>query len=106
MASYEGQIASSEHSISNLHEKLSMLTNNFTSLDEHISVMKERLMNAEMRGEEVDRHLQDVETQIAQREGLLAEQKEREYRLRDEIEAHREREAQRAAEIKGLAAEN
>jgi hypothetical protein len=34
--------------------------------------MKERLLNAEMRGEEVDRHLQEVEAQIAQREGLLA----------------------------------
>lgn len=41
-----------------------MLTDNFTSLEDHITVMKERLLNAEMRGEEVDSLLQNTELQI------------------------------------------
>lgn len=52
------QYQQSEESIANLNEKLGLLTNNFASLEEHISVMKDRLLNAETRGEELDKQLQ------------------------------------------------
>lgn len=35
-----------------------MLTENFAALEEHIAIMKDRLLNAEMRGDEVDKQLQ------------------------------------------------
>jgi hypothetical protein len=35
-----------------------MLTENFGSLEEHIAIMKDRLLNAEGRGEEVEKQLQ------------------------------------------------
>ena len=53
--------------------------------------MKERLLNAEMKGEDLDRQLQSTELEISDRERLLHDQKEREIKLRDEIDAHRAR---------------
>lgn len=57
--------------------------------------MKDRLLNAEMRGEQLDQQLQSTELEVNERERLLHDQKEREIKLRDEIEAHRSREVQR-----------
>ena len=68
-----------------------MLTDNFSTLEEHISVMKERLLNAEARGEELERQLRGTQIQINQREQLLHEQKDRQMRIRDEIEGHKQR---------------
>ena len=53
--------------------------------------MKERLLNAEMRGEDVERQLQSTEMEISDKERLLHDQKDREMNLRDEIDAHRSR---------------
>ena len=59
-----------------------------------------------MRGQDLDRELQNTELQISDRQQLYLEQKEREMKLRDEIEAHRLRETQRLTEIKQLISEN
>ena len=91
----DSQLQQTEGSVANLNDKLAMLTDNFTSLEEHISVMKERLLNAQMRGEDLERQLQSTELEISDRERLLHDQKEREIKLRDEIDAHRSRQAQR-----------
>lgn len=53
----DGQLGQTERSVASLNEKLALLTENFNSLEEHISVMKERLLNAEMRGEDLDNQL-------------------------------------------------
>ena len=98
----ESQFQQSEHSIGNLNEKLSMLTDNFSTLEEHISVMKERLLNAEARGEELERKLRDTQMQINEREQIFHEQKDREMRIRDEIESHKHRQTQRLSEIRQL----
>lgn len=58
LSTLEFQYQQSEDSISNLNEKLAMLTENFGSLEEHIAIMKDRLLNAEGRGEEVEKQLQ------------------------------------------------
>jgi uncharacterized membrane protein len=57
----EGHLLQTEGSVAALNEKLAMLTDNFGSLEEHIGVMKERLLNAEMRGEDLERQLQSTE---------------------------------------------
>jgi hypothetical protein len=36
-----------------LHQKLGVLTENFSSLEEHIAVMKDSLTGSEMRGDDV-----------------------------------------------------
>jgi hypothetical protein len=41
------------------------LTDNFASLEDHISIMKDRLTNADHRGEDADKQLQSIELQIA-----------------------------------------
>ena len=57
IGSLDGQLGQTERSVASLNEKLALLTDNFNSLEEHISVMKERLLNAEMRGEDLDNQL-------------------------------------------------
>jgi hypothetical protein len=68
--------------------------------------MKDRLSNADFRGEEIDQQLQRVEYIIAEKEQMILEQRDREVRLRQEIDAHKERESRRLQEVQHLMAEN
>lgn len=100
------QLTHSEQSEQELKGKLELLTDNFAALEQHIALMRDRLGNADMRGEDVEKQLQHVEYQIADKEMLIAEQKDRQAQLREEIEAHKDRESRRLAEVAQLMAEN
>jgi chromosome segregation ATPase len=89
ISALELQLHNSEGSERQLEQKLALLTDNFLTLEEHISIMKDRLGNADFRGEEIDKQLQRVEYIIAEKEQLILEQREREGRLRQEIDAHK-----------------
>jgi hypothetical protein len=43
------QLRNSETTERSLHEKLSVLTENFGNLEDHIALMKERLLSADVR---------------------------------------------------------
>ena len=45
----EIQCRNSDATERSLHEKLTMLTDNFANLEEHISIMKERLISTDIR---------------------------------------------------------
>ena len=50
ISTLEIQLINSENSERALEQKLAVLTDNFYTLEEHISVMKDRLSNADFRG--------------------------------------------------------
>ena len=43
----------SENNEKNLNDKLTLLTENFNALEDHISVMKEKLLNADAQNREL-----------------------------------------------------
>lgn len=45
----EIQLRNSEATERSLHEKLTVLTDNFANLEDHIAIMKERLISTDMR---------------------------------------------------------
>jgi chromosome segregation ATPase len=90
----EDRLANSETSEKNLTQKLAQLTDNFLNLEGHISSMKDRLSKADLRGEELGKKIRSVEELIRSKEMLIAEQKDRLLSLREEIEAHKDRENQ------------
>lgn len=106
IAALEFQLQDSEASEKALQQKLAVLTDNFCSLEQHIAVMKDRLANADAQGEEIDRQLQSVEYLTAEKEQVILEQQERQSRLRQELESHRERERRRVLEVEQLMCEN
>jgi predicted RNase H-like nuclease (RuvC/YqgF family) len=50
ISTLEFQLQNSESSEKNLKEKLSLLTENFLTLEEHITIMKDRLGKADFQG--------------------------------------------------------
>lgn len=72
IAALEGHFQQTETSVTNLNGKLSLLTENFNALEEHISMMKDRTHNAELRREDLDRQLQSTEMGLSERDLCLA----------------------------------
>jgi chromosome segregation ATPase len=60
ISNLELQLHNSQSSERALEHKLAALTDNFLTLEEHIAVMKDRLGNADFRGEDLEQQLQRV----------------------------------------------
>lgn len=65
--SMECQLRNSQTTERSLHEKLSALTDNFGSLEEHIATMKEWLISIDCHNEHLEKGLQAAEQQLAER---------------------------------------
>lgn len=104
--SLEIMLRNAENTERNLKEKLDILTDNFANLEEHISVMKERMLSCELKNDELEKIIQCQEMNINDKENLILEQKDREMQLREQLEQHQMREVRREKEVNELMVEN
>ena len=104
--SVEIQLRNSETNERSLHEKLDALTDNFGSLEEHIAIMKERLISTDVRNEELENALQHGQFQLSEKDNAMMSQKELEQHLRRELEVHQQREMHRDRQMEELIIEN
>ena len=102
----EIQLRNSETNERSLHQKLGALTDNFGSLEEHIAIMKERLISTDVRNEELENALQHGQFQLSEKDNTMMSQKELEQHLRKELEIHQQREMHRERQIEELVIEN
>lgn len=102
----EIQLRNSETNERSLHEKLGALTDNFGSLEEHIAIMKERLISTDVRNEELENALQHGQFQLSEKDNAMMSQKELEQHLRRELEIHQQREMHRDRQMEELIIEN
>ena len=58
------QLRNSETNEKSLNDKLVLLTENFTALEDHISVMKEKLINADSHNRSMQESLQHTEIML------------------------------------------
>ena len=68
--------------------------------------MKEKLGQSDLQGEDLQRQLHTCEVTVAEHDQIIAEQRDREVRLREELQAHQERETKRLAEVTALMSQN
>ena len=104
--SLEVQLRNSEAKERSLHEKIGMLTDNFGSLEEHISLMKERLISADLRNDQLEKQLEMAELKLADCDANVNELKEFEIRFRTDLERHQRREIRGERELNELIGEN
>ena len=102
----EFQLRSSEATEKSLHDKLAVLTEDFASLEEHIAVLKERLISTDTSNERLDGSLRSAQFQLQERDSAAVAQKDLEVKLRKELEASQAREARRERQIEELIIEN
>ena len=91
----ESQLRNSEATERTLHEKLGALTQNFANLEEHIAVMKDRLISTDYRNEQLTQQLQGAEMHLADKDAAVMQQKQLEARLRKDLETEQAREVRR-----------
>ena len=102
----ESQLRNSEATERTLHEKLGALTQNFANLEEHIAVMKDRLISTDYRNEQLTQQLQGAEMHLADKDAAVMQQKQLEARLRKDLETEQAREVRREKQIDELIVEN
>ena len=100
----EIQLRNSENHERGLHEKLQVLTDNFAALEEHIAIMKERLISTDMQNEQLENNLQSAHLQLTDKDAHVMSQKEMEVTLRRDLEVQQGREMRRQRQFEELLA--
>lgn len=104
--SLEMQLTNSENNERRLTDKLNVLTDNFAELEDHIAIMKQKLLSADEDNHHLVQKLERCEMDLREKENLILEQSDRESQLRVEVEEHQKRESRREREVAELMAEN
>ena len=104
--SLEVQLTNSENNERRLTDKLNVLTENFAELEDHIAIMKQKLLAADDDNHHLASKLERTECDLREKENLILEQSDRESQLRVELDEHQKRESRREREVSELMAEN
>lgn len=104
--SLEIQLRTSEDNERRLTDKLTVLTENFAELEDHIAIMKQKLLAADDDNHHLAQKLDRTEITLRDKENQIIEQSERESSLRIELEEHQKRETRREREVAELMNEN
>ena len=100
------QLSNSENNERRLTDKLNVLTDNFAELEDHISIMKQKLLAADDDNRHLASKLERTELELREKENMILEQSDRESQLRIELDEHQKRETRREREVSELMAEN
>ena len=102
----EVQLTNSENNERRLTDKLNVLTDNFAELEDHIAIMKQKLLAADDDNRHLASKLERTELELREKENMILEQSDRESQLRVELDEHQKRETRREREVAELMAEN
>ena len=84
--SLEIQLRNSEDNERRLTDKLNVLTDNFAELEDHIAIMKQKLLAADDDNHHLAQKLERTEISLRDKENIILEQSDRESQLRGELE--------------------
>jgi chromosome segregation ATPase len=102
----EVQLCNTEASERSLQEKVNHLTENFTDLEAHITLIKERLVESDQHALGLEKTVALKEAELRENELIINEQKDREAQLRQELDINCTKMSKREKEVEELMAEN
>lgn len=91
----EAQLRNSENNEKSLNDKLALLTDNFAALEDHIAVMKEKLISADAQNRSLEDGLNHTEIILREKETALIELEKLEATLRKNLDESEMRERRR-----------